>query len=217
MSRESERTRDLLRRAAAGDDAALTELYESHVDGLYTFVFYRVGRDRALAEDVIQETFLCGIERAADYDPTRGSVHMWLCTLSRNIIRAQLRAARRSRELAATWDRVDATLAQVFQALAEEPLGEEVLAREETRDLVHMTIVNLPDGYREALEMKYVQGDSMREIAGALRVSEVAAKSLLARARRAFRETFTTLTRAFSELELEPKTAAGARAVKGGA
>ena len=48
MSRESERTRDLLRAAASGDDAALTELYERHVDGLYAFVFYRVGRDPSL-------------------------------------------------------------------------------------------------------------------------------------------------------------------------
>ena len=182
----------------AGDDAALTELYERHVDGLYAFVFYRVGRDPSLAEDVLQETFLAGLERASQFDPARGSLHMWLCTLSRNIIRAQLRAARRPRELAATWARIDATLAQVFQALADEPLGDEVLAREETRELVHMTIANLPDMYRDALERKYVQGDSLREIAGALRVSEVAAKSLLARARRAFRETFTTLVDAFA-------------------
>ncbi|MCB9753633.1 MAG: sigma-70 family RNA polymerase sigma factor [Myxococcales bacterium] len=216
MSRESERTRDLLRAAASGDDAALTELYERHVDGLYAFVFYRVGRDPSLAEDVLQETFLAGLERASQFDPARGSLHMWLCTLSRNIIRAQLRAARRPRELAATWARIDATLAQVFQALADEPLGDEVLAREETRELVHMTIANLPDMYRDALERKYVQGDSLREIAGALRVSEVAAKSLLARARRAFRETFTTLVDAFAELE-PAGAATSARAVKGGA
>jgi DNA-directed RNA polymerase specialized sigma24 family protein len=46
-----------LRAAQAGDKEAITRFYDAHVDGLYTFIYYRVGRDTALAEDVVQETF----------------------------------------------------------------------------------------------------------------------------------------------------------------
>jgi RNA polymerase sigma-70 factor (ECF subfamily) len=82
------------------------------------------------------------------------------------------------------------------------PLGDEVLAREETRDLVHMTIANLPDDYRDALERKYLRGESMRELAAGFACSQDAAKSRLARARRAFREAFAALATAFGEQEL---------------
>ncbi|PRP97691.1 RNA polymerase sigma factor SigM [Enhygromyxa salina] len=191
-----------LARARVGDESALGELYERHVDGLWSFVFYRVGRDAVLCEDVVQETFLRAFERGHDFDPARGSFGGWLCGQSRNVIRKHLRTIRRAHELSETWERIDATLVQIFQGLDRAPLGDEVLARDETRDLVHMTIANLPDDYREALERKYIRGQSLRELAAAWACSEAAAKSLLARARRAFREAFAALASAFGEREV---------------
>jgi RNA polymerase sigma-70 factor (ECF subfamily) len=188
-----------LRAARDGDKAAIERLYDAHVDGLYTFIYYRVGRDTALAEDVVQETFAIALSRKTDYDPARGSVASWLTTLSRNVIRDHMRAHRRSDELAARWERIDVTLAQTFAAMAERPLPGEVLERDETRDLVHMAVANLPEQYRNALTRKYVDGESLETLASELGISVDAAKSLLARARRAFRDTFATLSANFSE------------------
>lgn len=188
-----------LRRAAAGSAADVERLYADHVDGLYAFVFYRVGREAAIAEDVVQDTFLQALEHAADYDGARGSVRNWMCTLSRNVIRKHLREHPRVAALHGTWERIDKTLAAVFEQLDSAPLSDEVIAREETRDLVNMTIANLPDHYRAILERKYVSGESLEQLAGELALTEEAAKSLLARARRAFRETFLTLSRSMAE------------------
>jgi RNA polymerase sigma-70 factor (ECF subfamily) len=188
-----------LQAARSGDKAAIVRLYDAHVDALYTFIYYRVGRDTALAEDVVQETFAIALTRQADYDPARGSVGSWLTVLSRNVIRDHLRAHTRSDELATTWERIDATLAQTFASMAERPLPGEVLEREETRDLVHMAIANLPEQYRTALTRKYVDGESLETLAGEFGISVDATKSLLARARRAFRDTFATLSANFSE------------------
>jgi RNA polymerase sigma-70 factor (ECF subfamily) len=189
----------LLDRAGQGDERALARLYQAHVDGLYAFVFYRVGRDAALAEDVVQETFTQALARPGAYDPERGSVQSWLCTLSRNVIRDHLRQHRRSSELAQAWDRIDESLAQIFAALDQVPLTDEVIARDETRDLVNMTIANLPEKYREVLHAKYVEGASLTDVARRMELSEDATKSLLARARRAFRQTFDALCRALVE------------------
>jgi RNA polymerase sigma-70 factor, ECF subfamily len=186
--------------AAGGDRDALTRLYDEHVDGLYAFVFYRVGGDAALAEDVVQETFTEALRRQADYAPSRGSLATWLSTLSRNVIRDHLRAHRRGDELAGAWQQIDQSLGQIFAALAQSPLPGEVLQRNETRDLVNMAIANLPETYRAALTRKYVEGESLDQIAAALGISAEAAKSLLARARRAFRETFSALSHTFSEV-----------------
>ncbi len=189
-----------LRAAREGDRAAIARFYDANVDGLYAFVFYRVGRDTTLAEDVVQETFAMALERTAAYDSTRGSVGSWLAVLSRNVIRDHLREHRRADQLLETWERIDATLAQTFAAMAERPLPGEVLERAETRDLVHMAIANLPGQYRSALTRKYVDGDSLVAIAADLGISVDATKSLLARARRAFRDTFATLSTHFSEV-----------------
>ena len=189
-----------LRAAQAGDKDAITRFYDAHVDGLYTFIYYRVGRDTALAEDVVQETFARALAQEAAYDPARGSVGAWLTVLSRNVIRDHLRAHQRSDELATAWERIDATLAQTFAAMAERPLPGEVLERAETRDLVHMAVANLPEQYRTALTRKYVDGETLETLARELGISVDATKSLLARARRAFRDTFATVSASFSEV-----------------
>ncbi len=194
------RRKDDLTAASGGDADAMGRFYDAHVDGLYAFVFYRVGRDAALAEDVVQETFARALAQPGSYDPARGSVASWLCTLSRNQIRDHLRVHRRADELASTWERIDQSLAQVFAALAEQPLPGEVLERDETRDLVNMTIAHLPEQYRTVLHRKYIDGDSLEALAQHLGVSIDATKSLLARARRAFRDTFATLGRALTEV-----------------
>ncbi len=189
-----------LRAAQAGDRGAIGRFYDAHVDGLYAFVFYRVGRDQTLAEDVVQETFALALARKAEYQPARGSVGSWLTVLSRNVIRDHLRDHQRTDQLSAAWERIDATLAQTFAAMAETPLPGEVLERAETRDLVHMAVANLPEQYRIVLNRKYVDGESLETLSGELGISIDATKSLLARARRAFRDTFATLSTHFSEV-----------------
>lgn len=189
-----------LRAAAGGDGDALARLYDSHVDGLYAFVFYRVGRDQSLAEDIVQETFTAALSKTNEYDGARGSVASWLTTLSRNVIRDHLRDHKRADEVAERWDRIDASLAQLYDALERTPLPGDVLARAETRDLVTMTIAHLPESYRLALARKYVDDKSLEDLASEMGLSVDAAKSLLARARRAFKETFSTLGHALEEV-----------------
>jgi RNA polymerase sigma-70 factor, ECF subfamily len=74
------------------------------------------------------------------------------------------------------------------------------MARAETRDLVNMTIANLPERYRTALMRKYVDGRTLETLAAELELSQDATKSLLARARRAFRATFSTLCESMAEV-----------------
>jgi RNA polymerase sigma-70 factor (ECF subfamily) len=186
--------------AARGDDAAIGRFYDAHVDGLYAFVFHRVGRDAELAEDVVQDTFARALGQLERHDPARGSVATWLTTLSRNVIRDQLRAHHRTDEVATRWERIDASLTQLYDALERAPLPGDVLARAETQDLVNLTIAHLPEPYRVALARKYVDERSLEDLASELGLSVEAAKSLLARARRAFKETFSTLGRALGEV-----------------
>jgi RNA polymerase sigma-70 factor, ECF subfamily len=191
---------ELLARVGAGDPEALERFYDLAVDGLYAFVFYRVGKDAALAEDVVQDTFLLALDRTREFDAKRGSLGSWVCQLSRNVIRGALRTRGRAQEQG-MWDRIDEGLAEAFARMDGQALAHDVLEKRETQDLVHVAMSHLSDAHRTVLERKYVEERSLAEIAAELELSEDAVKSLLARARRAFRETFQSLGRTLSEAE----------------
>lgn len=190
------------RSALAGDGRAVAELARRMLRPLYRFCFYRVGGDRHLAEDVVQETFVCAIRELEKYEPDRaaGNIFPWLTGLARNEIRRVLKHVRNAQSLEQLWLRMDRDLLRIYAKLADEPFGDELLARQETQQMVNVTMSQLPGRYREALEAKYVDGDSVQTMAQRQGATEKAIESLLTRARRAFRETFLALTK---NLEVE--------------
>jgi RNA polymerase sigma factor (sigma-70 family) len=73
----------LLWNTGRNDQAAFAELYKRTSSKLFG-VCLRMLRDRAEAEDVLQETYTTVWRRAASFDATRASAITWLVTLSRN-------------------------------------------------------------------------------------------------------------------------------------
>lgn len=180
-------------RILGGDAAAAEAFFERHVEALYEFVHYRAGGDRALAEDVVQDTLLVALERLSAFDG-RSSLHTWLCGIAKN----KLRAARRKQRPALIEDvlaeadpAIDAILAEIDRT----PLPEWVLERQETQELVGATLSSLPPDYRAALVDKYMEGLSVEEIARKRGKGLKAAESTLHRARAAFSRIFQLLAK----------------------
>jgi RNA polymerase sigma-70 factor (ECF subfamily) len=123
----------------------------------------------------------------------------WLTLLSRNCIRRALRQRRRYRTDGEAWERIDERLAAAFRQIEASPLPDEVLEKQETAELVQMALSNLPDGYRKALTLHYCEQRSLQEIASARGSTEGAVKSLLHRARLAFRSAFVAITESLHE------------------
>ncbi len=183
------------RKALAGDGEAVSLLADAALTPLYRFCLYRLGRDPALCEDVVQETLLRAIRQLDQYDPQRsgGDIFGWLTGLARNEIRRALAGRSSAASLESLWSRMDKELLRVYARLDAEPFGAALLERAETREMVNAAMSQLPPQYGAALEAKYVAGRSVRDIAGAFQLSEKAVESLLARARKAFRTTFLAL------------------------
>ncbi len=173
-------------------------LASSTVGPLYRFCFYRLGGNSHLTEEVVQETLVRAIRDLEKFEPVRakGNIFGWLSGLARNEIRRALGQEGAAVSLQALWDKLDDDLRGVYSRIESEPLGHDVLEREETREMVNATMAQLPPNYREALEAKYVAGKSVRDMAAALRISEKAVESQLTRARKAFRATFAALCEA---------------------
>lgn len=180
-------------RILGGDRAAAAYLFEREVEGLYEFAHWRLGGERELVEDVVQDAFLVALESLKSFDG-RSSFHSWLAGIVRNKVRA-LRRKRRPKPLAdvlaESEEEIDAILAQVSR----EPLPEHALERRETRELVGATLSSLTPEYRRALIAKYVGGVSVAEIAAGERKSVKAAESTLTRARIAFARVFELLAK----------------------
>jgi RNA polymerase sigma factor (sigma-70 family) len=183
------------RRALAGDARAIDRLADEALAPLFRFCFYRVGRNRHLCEDVVQETLVRAIHGLDRYDPDRagGNIFPWLSGLARNEIHRILARDQSAANLETFWQRMDEDLRRLYGQLDAAPLSEDLLRRDETRDMVNATMSQLPSHYRETLEAKYVSGKSVRDIAAALRTTEKAIESQLTRARQAFRATFVAL------------------------
>ena len=158
---------------ARGERAALRTLYLRHGARLLGLAL-RVVRDRALAEDVLQDAFLQIWRGASTFDPSQGSARGWMFAVVRH--RAILEARRRGRDpLVATDDIVAiADAAQGADAQAGEP-GDprhrpppDVLDAARRADAIDECLRRLDAPQRECIVCAYVEGLTHREIAARL-------------------------------------------------
>ncbi len=106
-------------RAMAGDPEAVTGLAAEALEPLYAFALYRVGGDRDLCEEVVQETLVRAIRDLSQYDPDRaeGDPFGWLTGMARNEIQRVLARRRRGTSLETLRERMDRELLDVYARL----------------------------------------------------------------------------------------------------
>jgi len=171
--------RDLVRRLRRGDRAALDAFTAQYLDRLYQFVYFRVAANQQVAEDITQESLIAALDGLERFDG-RAALYTWLCGIARHKIADYFRRLQRFEQVRA---------ALVLDAGASAGPADAV-EREERRQRILAVLRSLPPHYQQVLILKYLDGLSGRELAGALQLSEDAAESLLGRARRAFRRLF---------------------------
>ncbi len=138
---------------------------------LLRFAFW-LSRDRALAEDVVQETMMRAW-KAQDSLQDEAAAKSWLLTIIR-------------REYARTFERRRIVTVDVEDLIARE---EPMLAAAEEQELAEMraAIFKLPGEYREPLVMQVLMGYSTAEISRELALSGPAVLTRLFRARKQLR------------------------------
>jgi RNA polymerase sigma-70 factor (ECF subfamily) len=173
---------DLIRAIQAGDEAALETLYDRYLPSVWRYAYAHVAGHASAAEDIVSETFLAAVRQVRGLRPEGGSVAGWLIGIARHKIgdlrRGRARLARAAEE---GYGRTD---------VAREAEPSAPMETAETRARVAAVMDALPDDQRLALEWKYVEGLSVRDIADRMGRSEKGAEATLYRARNAFRESF---------------------------
>ena len=165
----------LLAASRLGQVDAFGTLVERYQNLVCAVAYSRTG-DRALSEDVAQETFLTAWRRLDTLrQPDR--LPSWLLGIARNL---SSKARRKHRREHLGEDPVDGADADSTQA---SPL--DALLSRETDSALWAALARLSPTYREALILFYREERSVAEVAGGLGLSEAAARQRLSRGRAA--------------------------------
>jgi RNA polymerase sigma-70 factor, ECF subfamily len=132
--------------------ADFERLFEEHAVDLYAFLSYRTG-DRALAEDMLADTFERALRARARFNRRRASEKTWLYAIALNVLRDHLRRTKAERR---ALERVGAV-----RGASADPALEAV----DERERLLAAFACLSPVEREALALRYGADLSLREIA----------------------------------------------------
>lgn len=157
------------------DDVAFRAWYDATLPRVYAYLYHRCGRDRALAEELTQQTFVDAIRTHGR--TTADDRVKWVIGIARHRLADHFRALER---------RERSVLRLVSDRRAPEVTW---VGPREADDDVADALRRLPAAQRAALVLRYLDDQPVREVARLLGRSEGAVESLLSRGREALRRT----------------------------
>jgi RNA polymerase sigma-70 factor (ECF subfamily) len=185
---------DLIALARTGSERAYRELLDRYQRPVFSLV-YRMVRDRELAEDLAQETFVKVFTHLESFNP-KYKLSSWIFKIASNLAIDSLR--RKELETvsldgsrhAETADEVEATRITV-ESRDESP--EEFLEAKELGAEIEQAIAQLRPEYRTAILLRHVEGRPYEEISDIMGIPLGTVKTYIHRARSELRETLAHL------------------------
>jgi RNA polymerase sigma-70 factor (ECF subfamily) len=179
---------EVVRHAVIGREAAYRELIRRYQRPVFSLVF-RMVRDRELAEDLAQETFVKVLNAIDSYRPEY-KFSSWIFKIANNAAIDHLR--RRNLDTlsldgsphAETAEAIEATTLQISDG-AESPLDE--VANRELGSRIERAINRLRPEYRNCILLRHVDGRPYEEIAEILDLPLGTVKTYIHRARNELR------------------------------
>jgi RNA polymerase sigma-70 factor (ECF subfamily) len=168
----------LVVQALAGSQSAFEQIVHRYQRPVISLIA-RVTGDRALAEDLAQETFVKAFRSLAAFDTTR-RLSSWLFRIAHN---TAIDAMRRSHRPPASIDAAQIACAAGSHEPAAPP-GPDPVERQELGRALQAALAALRADQRAAIVLRYENGLSFDEIGTVLGVPEVTARSHVHRARK---------------------------------
>ncbi|MFS8098051.1 sigma-70 family RNA polymerase sigma factor [Lentzea alba] len=163
----------LVKAAQEGDTEAFGVLYDQYVDMVFRYVLFRVGGDRAFAEDVTSETFLRALRSIGSVSYQGRDVGAWFVTIARNIVFDHVKSSRY---------RLEVTTAELQDNREETGGPEQEVMTEATNAELLRCVSQLGDDQRECIVLRFIEGKSVSEVAQLMDRNEGAVKALQHRA-----------------------------------
>jgi RNA polymerase sigma-70 factor (ECF subfamily) len=168
---------ELCRGVGDGKADCISELYNRHFDGVYSWVLNSLQRNQSAAEEVVQDTFMGALKGAAKFNG-HSSIRTWLLGIANKKVVDYLRKNGKIQKNEIALD---------MEALNPERNGPNALDQSEQNHemviVIRGVLDSLPQLYRQVLNLKYVEGLSTVDISNVISRSPRAVEGLLRRAR----------------------------------
>ena len=156
-------TDELVRRAIIGDGTAFTQLWDTHIDALRSYLKATVkGLDDFYLDDICSRSFEKAFRQIGSFDPSRSQFSTWLRVIAHNtaldILEQEARASRNC-------VRLDSE-AEVIENVRDDDDGAlDNIIKDEDRDRTETCINALPELYRQIARLRLLDGFQYKEIA----------------------------------------------------
>jgi RNA polymerase sigma-70 factor (ECF subfamily) len=181
---------ELMRQFKSGASRAFETLVRRHRTAIWNFLLRHL-RDRALAEELLQETFLRAVKASSEWEE-RAKVTTWLFTIARNLATDEVRRAMHRRTEPLDARNGDAP-AHIDRAAADGPSPDAIAEGALLRPHLEAALAALPEEQREVFLLREQGGLGFREIAEVTGVAENTVKSRMRYALEGLRRTLASL------------------------
>ena len=152
---------------AEGENTAFDVLLQRHQNRIFSYI-YNIVKDKDLADDLFQETFVKAIVTINQGRYTEnGKFPAWITRIAHNLIIDYYRQEKAQAQLSCDKDDINILNRK---ELSEETIEDAIVRRQILSD-VKLLVQELPESQKEVLEMRYYMDMSFKEIAEATGVS----------------------------------------------
>ena len=178
MFQPENQEQQLVRLSQRGDQEAFASLYDTYLERIYRYIYFRVA-DAEIAEDITSQVFLKAWEKLGSFQVGSSPFVAWLYRIAHNLVANWHRDRSRRQE-------IPINDLPVLPAKGDHP--ETTLVRTEEQDALLRLIRRLPPERQNLLILKFVENMSNAEIGQIMGRSEGAVKSLYHRTLLALRD-----------------------------
>lgn len=153
--------------SAKQDLGNFKHLYDKYVKAVYRYCYYRLGKNKEVAEDITSETFVKAIEKFHMFTYRNKPFVVWLYTIAHNLIVDHYRS---KKERNVSFDNLVIPPAEEADEIIDE------LSREDLKERISAKTSMLPDDLNHLFTLRHTEGLTFPEIAKLLGKSEGAVK-----------------------------------------
>jgi RNA polymerase sigma-70 factor, ECF subfamily len=172
------REQALIRAAQAGDESAVSELYQAYVDNIYRYIFYRIDNHHT-AEDITAEVFVRFVEGLSAYQDRNIPLLAWLYQIAHARLVDHYRQSQRVGQ--------ESDLDNVVVSTEDDLDGD--LMTNYHQEKVREALTNLTPEQQQVILLRFIEGYSVQKTAevlgktaGAIKVMQHRALQALSRA-----------------------------------
>jgi RNA polymerase sigma-70 factor, ECF subfamily len=179
MSININKDKNLLKQLNQGDNQAFLVVYDYFAPKIFRYIYYQVGRNKSLAEELAQQSFFKAWEYISSGKKPIENIQAFLYRVARNLV-VDLWRSKQKESLP--------LLDELIETTEGSQRWQEEIDAKVSVEFLEKTLDNIHEQYREVLVMRYLQDMTVTEISKVLAKDKNNIYVLIHRATRALRK-----------------------------